>query len=131
MYITQSSRNNRKQIQNTGGSGDYDAKMTKRFQKINNNGELIINNLRNQNPELKSIEFVQKLNVIRLELYYCRNIDPKLASDTIKELEIHYCLLNNIESLPLKNLEALKITESEDTELDISAIDRCTQLKEL
>ncbi|CAL6093879.1 leucine-rich_repeat domain-containing protein [Hexamita inflata] len=132
MYNTQSQqRNNRKQIQKTGGNRDYDLKMTKRFQKIINNGELFINNSRNLYPELKSIEFVQKLNVNRLKLYYCRNIDPKLASDTIKELEIYYCLLNNIENLPLKNLEVLKITESGDTELDISVVDKCTQLKEL
>ncbi|CAL5991929.1 Conserved_hypothetical protein [Hexamita inflata] len=85
----------------------YDQRMTEQLQnRIVNNFLMIINM-----KELNSIEFLQNLNVLKLEFKYCQNLIPKLESKLIQQLTLKECKINNLELLTLENLEALCIED--------------------
>ncbi|CAL6060147.1 Conserved_hypothetical protein [Hexamita inflata] len=63
------------------------------------------------NQELKSLEFIQNLDIDHLVLIQCKNVIPILDSKTIKTLNIEFCNIKSIEKIDLENLEVLIIQE--------------------
>ncbi|CAL6009295.1 Hypothetical_protein [Hexamita inflata] len=74
----------------------YKSKIENRALKIGR--ELIVFNL----------EFIQYLDINKLELENCCNLQPKLINNRIKELIVYNCDGFNLEEFQLENLEVLK-----------------------
>ncbi|CAL5978931.1 leucine-rich_repeat domain-containing protein [Hexamita inflata] len=84
--------------------------------------------------DLKEIEFIQALNIHKLELINCKKIIPKLQSQTIRELIIEQCDIKSLEEFQLNNLEVLiLITEYkfQETSSLVQEMIQFTKLKEL
>ncbi|CAL6055290.1 leucine-rich_repeat domain-containing protein [Hexamita inflata] len=82
------------------------------------------------NYQLESIAFVSKLNISKLTIQYCINIRPLLHSETIKELTIDNCSINNIDDLQLENLEVLNLSGNNEMS-QILNFSRFKNLKQL
>ncbi|CAL6087306.1 Conserved_hypothetical protein [Hexamita inflata] len=85
------------------------------------------------NKDLKSLDFIHKLNINKLELWTCYNIIPKLESKTIKKIEIMDCYIQSIKDFKLENLEILIIQNHFRKESDtlVKEIVIFSKLKEL
>ncbi|CAL6072387.1 Conserved_hypothetical protein [Hexamita inflata] len=85
--------------------GEYDQKMTDKYQSQIKDEALTIEN----DPDLTSLQFMRNLNPSQLKLIFCKKIIPTLSSSMIKELDITYCNVQNLEHYQLENLEVLKL----------------------
>ncbi|CAL5974108.1 Conserved_hypothetical protein [Hexamita inflata] len=85
--------------------GEYGQKMTDKYLSQIKDETLTIEN----DPDLTSLQFMRNLNPSQLKLIFCKNIIPTLTSSTIRELEIIYCNVQNLEHYHLENLEVLKL----------------------
>ncbi|CAL6068090.1 leucine-rich_repeat domain-containing protein [Hexamita inflata] len=114
----------------------YETKMSQEYQKQ------IFNNTLNilDDSELKSLKFMENIDIRELKLSFCDNIIPKLNSKTIKELSIIFCNVSNVEQLDLVNLEVLQLIEETEyiqnhqpqvAQLVQSIIEKYSNLKEL
>ncbi|CAL6083943.1 leucine-rich_repeat domain-containing protein [Hexamita inflata] len=61
-----------------------------------------------EDPEIKSIEFIKLLNIQKLELISCNDMVPKLESKRITELHIENTNYLKLNELQLENLEIFK-----------------------
>ncbi|CAL6072375.1 Conserved_hypothetical protein [Hexamita inflata] len=84
---------------------EYDQQMTDKYLGQVKDEALTIE----YDPDLTSLQFMQNLNPSQLKLIFCKNIIPTLSSPTIKELDITYCNVQNLEHYQLENLEVLKL----------------------
>ncbi|CAL6025402.1 leucine-rich_repeat-containing protein [Hexamita inflata] len=90
-------------------SSQYDIMMIKMYQNLVDNGTLkIISNI-----QLKSLYFLQSLEIKDLWLYNCRNIIPKLQSETITNLHIIACDFYSLVEFKLNNLEVLEMQSNQ------------------
>ncbi|CAL6069446.1 DUF2252_family protein [Hexamita inflata] len=89
---------------------EYDKQMIVKYQSEIEDFSLTIS----WNPDLKSLDFVKFLVIYKLELLSCKNIIPKLESQTIKRLELTYCDIQSVKDLQLDNLEVLKIYNTQN-----------------
>ncbi|CAL6025492.1 Conserved_hypothetical protein [Hexamita inflata] len=85
---------------------EYDDTMIKRYKYQIKNGQLRIE----RSKVVQSLDFIQFLNIKKLVLGECKNIIPKLQSQTIKQLEIYECDIFSVKDFQLENLEVLDIT---------------------
>ncbi|CAL5971798.1 Conserved_hypothetical protein [Hexamita inflata] len=113
----------------------YDQRMTEQLQNRIVNNFLTIVNMK----ELNNIEFLQNLNVLKLELKFCQNVVPKLESKLIQSLTLKECKVNNLEQLSLQNLEALCIEDRPydnfkqhiNHNLNLNSVHKFTKLTEI
>ncbi|CAL6026580.1 leucine-rich_repeat domain-containing protein [Hexamita inflata] len=109
---------------------EYNKEMIQRYQSKINDRKLIIM----FNSELRSLDFINYLDINKLELENCKNIIPKFESLIITKLEIIDCEIKSIKDFQLQNLEDLTIynvsdkLESKTLTLEIA---RFQQLNEL
>ncbi|CAL5978839.1 leucine-rich_repeat domain-containing protein [Hexamita inflata] len=78
------------------------------------NGSLKINS----DKELKSLDFIQFLNIDKLIISCCKNIFPKLESKTIKQLELMDCNVFSVQDCILQSLEVLELSNYSRKEAD-------------
>ncbi|CAL6009297.1 Conserved_hypothetical protein [Hexamita inflata] len=84
---------------------NYDQIMTEKYLPQIAAGSLKIDS----NTLLKSLEFIQNMNIYRLELINCPQIPPILNCNSIKELSLNDCNVSDFNSLQLDSLEKLFI----------------------
>ncbi|CAL6097592.1 leucine-rich_repeat domain-containing protein [Hexamita inflata] len=84
---------------------EYDKQMIEKYQSEIKGGILTIQ----QNPDLKSLNFINTLKINQLQLYECKHIVPQLDSQTIKELKTMDCKIQSVKDFQLENLEVLAI----------------------
>ncbi|CAL6072853.1 leucine-rich_repeat domain-containing protein [Hexamita inflata] len=82
-------------------------KMTEKYRNVVVDGSLKIYN----DTELTNLQFVQNFDVSSLQLNFCKNLIPKLNSNSIKELYITQCNTQSIEGFHLENLEVLELQD--------------------
>ncbi|CAL6046435.1 leucine-rich_repeat domain-containing protein [Hexamita inflata] len=85
------------------------------------------------NKDLKSLDFIRFLQISELRLDNCKNIIPKLESQTIKLLDLYDCNIHDVTAFQLENLESLYMTNRSKLELDTLIFDiaQFQKLKEL
>ncbi|CAL5988940.1 DUF2252_family protein [Hexamita inflata] len=108
----------------------YDKEMTQKYQNQISNETLVIA----YNQQLKSLDFIQYMNVNELKLSDCKNIVPKLQSYTIKQLIVKDCKILSVKDLQLEKLEVLKLLnyfQKEESETLTFEIIKFQKLKEL
>ncbi|CAL6069243.1 leucine-rich_repeat domain-containing protein [Hexamita inflata] len=93
---------------------EYDEKMIEKYQNDVENNELQINN----NEDLRTLNFISQLNVSKLKLSNCYNIEPQLQSDQIRELTIEECGISSVEGFQLENIKVLNLPGNEVCELN-------------
>ncbi|CAL5989825.1 DUF2252_family protein [Hexamita inflata] len=84
--------------------------------------------------DLKSLNFINSLNINTLEIYNCKNIIPKLESNIIKKLKIVNCKILSIKEFQLENLEVLcisNISNQLESKMLAQEINRFLKLKKL
>ncbi|CAL5970306.1 internalin [Hexamita inflata] len=84
---------------------DYDVRMIDLFQSYIVDGVLEISS----NSEITDLNFVQYLNLRRLTLYSCQNINFQLSSSSIKELSANECRVHAIQNIHIEGLEILSL----------------------
>ncbi|CAL5994962.1 leucine-rich_repeat domain-containing protein [Hexamita inflata] len=84
---------------------EQDKQMVEKYQSQIKDGTLTIQ----ENPDLKSLDFMKFLVIHKLELSCCKNIIPKLESQTINWLELTNCEIQSVKDFQLDNLEVLKL----------------------
>ncbi|CAL6080412.1 Conserved_hypothetical protein [Hexamita inflata] len=86
------------------------------------------------NPDLKSLDFMKFLVIYKLLLTCCKNIIPKLESQTIQKLIITDCKIQGIQDFQLENLEVLEIynyfeqLESKKLILEVAMLQKLKEL---
>ncbi|CAL5972402.1 Conserved_hypothetical protein [Hexamita inflata] len=94
------------QIQNTKQHlSDYDMRMIDLFQSQIVDGVLEISS----NSEITDLNFVQYLNLSKLTLYSCQNINFQLTSSSIKELSANECRVHAIQNIHIEGIEVLSL----------------------
>ncbi|CAL6102232.1 Hypothetical_protein [Hexamita inflata] len=88
----------------------YDRKKIRKYKSTIQDGTLRIQ----QDPDLKSLNFINALKINQLYLYECKNIVPQLESSTIKKLKIMDCGIQSVKHFQLENLEVLDIQNFQD-----------------
>ncbi|CAL6064502.1 protein_phosphatase PP1 regulatory subunit sds22 [Hexamita inflata] len=109
---------------------EYDKQMIQKYQSLIEDGTLTIQ----QDPNLKSLNFINALKINQLLLYNCKNIVPQFESLTVKKLEIMYCEIQSVKGFQLENLEALKLNNTQNiikSNTLVQEILRFQKLKEL
>ncbi|CAL6005835.1 Conserved_hypothetical protein [Hexamita inflata] len=84
--------------------------------------------------DVKSLDFINSLNINKLEIYNSKKIVPKLKSNIIQKLEITNCDIQSVKDFQLENLEILRISnfsEQYESETLAQEILRFQKLKEL
>ncbi|CAL6028595.1 leucine-rich_repeat domain-containing protein [Hexamita inflata] len=93
-----------KQFQNDQQNLKIDQQMIEKYtNKIENHALKIEEEL-----NVFNLEFIQYLDINKLELKNCCNLQPKLINNHIKELIVNNCDDFNLEEFQLENLEVLK-----------------------
>ncbi|CAL6057863.1 internalin_A [Hexamita inflata] len=107
----------------------YDNDMIEKYKDLTNNAKLKIF----KDQKLKSLDFIQTMNIRKLELEYCLNIIPKIESNTIQQLKIEFCDIQSVQNCQLENLLVLVIQNNymQETETLMQEIIRFYQLKVL
>ncbi|CAL6031076.1 leucine-rich_repeat domain-containing protein [Hexamita inflata] len=78
------------------------------YQKFIKNGSLEIEG-DGEDDELKNIEFLEQLNIHKLEFNACANIIPKFKNIALKKLIIRDSTMQTLNQLQLQNLEELQL----------------------
>ncbi|CAL6025163.1 leucine-rich_repeat domain-containing protein [Hexamita inflata] len=119
---------------NTGDTLDnlseYDKSKIEKYQSEIEDGILTIQ----QDPELKSLDFIRLLQLNELVLIQCRNIIPKLESSNIKKIKIGGCFIQGVKDFQLENLEVLWVNnnfEQLESQMLVQEILQFKKLKEL
>ncbi|CAL6047177.1 Conserved_hypothetical protein [Hexamita inflata] len=86
----------------------YDESHIKILQQRIFDGELKIES------KIRDIRFIENLNVQKLELFSCYNVNPVFTSKTVKELIIYNLKLENFKNIHLENLEVLKLKQCDN-----------------
>ncbi|CAL6095036.1 leucine-rich_repeat domain-containing protein [Hexamita inflata] len=108
----------------------YDKLMIQKYKSEIQDGTLTIQ----QDPDLKSLNFINALKINQLELYDCQNIVTQLDSLTIKELKLTDCFIQSVNGFQLENLEVLEVysnyiqLKSKALFLNIAAFKKLKQL---
>ncbi|CAL6028503.1 S-layer_homology domain-containing protein [Hexamita inflata] len=108
----------------------YDKKMIEKYQSKIKGGTLTIQ----ESLDLKSLNFINTLEINQLTLYECKNIVPQLESLTIIKLQLTYCDVQSVKDFQLENLEVLEIYNNIcklKSKILTQEIVRFKQLKEL
>ncbi|CAL5979923.1 leucine_Rich Repeat (LRR)-containing protein [Hexamita inflata] len=106
---------------------EYDEAMLQKYRNKVKNGMLKIQS----DQDLKSLEFINTLNLYKLELEYCYYIIPKLDSQTIKQLYLINCVIQSLKNFQLENIEDLHLQNYSIKQLDLQEITRFVKLTKL
>ncbi|CAL6027688.1 leucine-rich_repeat domain-containing protein [Hexamita inflata] len=68
--------------------------------------------------ELNSLEFLQDVDIQKLTVYECLNIQPKLNNNSIKELNLSVCAIKSIDDLHMNALQSLILYFNKLTQID-------------
>ncbi|CAL5973807.1 Conserved_hypothetical protein [Hexamita inflata] len=104
---------------------EYNKEMIQRYQSKINDRKLIIM----FNSELRSLDFINYLDINKLELENCKNIIPKLESLIITKLEIIDCEIQN--TLEIARFQQLNELYLYKWKIDISPLSHMTRLTKL
>ncbi|CAL6049306.1 leucine-rich_repeat domain-containing protein [Hexamita inflata] len=85
----------------------YNQAKIQQFEPLISNGKLEIQS----NDSLKSLDFIESLDIEKLEIINCKNIQPKLSSESITDLTIENCALENID-FTLNNIQILNLNNN-------------------
>ncbi|CAL6037738.1 leucine-rich_repeat domain-containing protein [Hexamita inflata] len=94
-------------------------------------GNLEIGDWNSGDPELTSLDFLQKLNISTLTLGKNINIKLKLVSQTITTLKVMYIFNINIDDLELDNLEDLTLINNKLVTTQTKSLSKFKSLKAL
>ncbi|CAL6005819.1 leucine-rich_repeat domain-containing protein [Hexamita inflata] len=93
-------------------AAEYTKRMTEKYQNTLDGRILKITD----DPDVKSLEFIQSLDVRVLQLERCVNVDLRLKNDSIRLLDIINCNCEHIQELELANLHTLYLQNELKTE---------------